>query len=409
MKRLLFSISFCTITNLLLAQINSLERFASSVIDFSTQYSATNYSAAQALDKYNVWPLGCGSNALQWEPSIQNGGREFLVYGFDNPQPVNMVRIYETWGPRAIDTVYLRNATDGTWSKIYEGTAVATGGGGGCTNRDPLNIQLLEIKLNATTSYNVDAVRIAIDNGITGWQAIDAVSLLLAPSIPFNWQQYADSVINYSSQFNTSNYSAQQILAKHDAWPACAPTGKKWSPLTEDGGREFIEVWMRFPSRINGFRIFQANSTASAGFGAGAVDTVYIRNATTGQWSLIDQKTAMAVNCQEMLYEKFFTTTSFPVDAIRIAVNTTLPGWQEYDAVCVFSEIPAEGKRTVKSGNWNDNSTWEDGVVPSATDDVYVGSYHELEINENVSCNSLNTLLNAKVNVQPGRTVSVMN
>jgi len=409
MKHLLYCILFCTSTHLLPAQVNSLERFATSVIDFSTQYSTTNYSAAQALDKYNVWPLSCGSNALQWEPTVQNGGREFLVYGFNNPEPANMVRIYETWGPRAIDTVYLRNASNGTWTKIYEGTAVALGGSGGCANRDPLNIQLLEIKLGTTTSYNVDAIRIAIDNGVAGWQGIDAVSLLQAPSLPFGWQQYADSVISYSSQYNTTDYSAQQILAKHDAWPACAPAGKKWSPLTADAGREFIEVWMRFPSRINGFRIFQANSTSSPGYGGGAVDTVYVRNANTGEWSTIDQKTATAVTCQEMLYEKFFTTTSFPVDPIRIAVNTELPGWQEYDAICVFSEIPAGAKRTIKSGDWDNASTWEDGIVPSATDDVYVGSYHVLEINKNVSCNSLNTLINATVNVQAGRKVTVMN
>lgn len=166
---------------------------------------------------------------------------------------------------------------------------------------------------------------------------------------------------------------------------------------------------MRFPSRINGFRIFQANSTASAGYGAGAVDTVYVRNANTGEWNIIDQKTAVAVTCQEMLYEKFFAITSYPVDAIRIAVNSELPGWQEYDAVCVFSEIPADAKRTARSGNWNDPLTWEDGIVPTATDDVYVGSHHILEVNNNVSCNSLNTLIKATVNVQAGRKVTVMN
>lgn len=405
MKKLLFSLFFCTLEMLSVAQSNILERFATSVIGFSTQYSATNYSAAQALDKYNVWPLDCGSNPLQWEPSVQNGGREFLVLGFSNPQPANVIRIYQTWGAAAVDTVFLRNAGDGTWNKIYEATAVATSGSGGCTNRDPLEIQLLEIKLAAATSYNIDAIRIAIDNGLAGWQGVDAVGLLLTPSMPFNWKQYADSVITFSSQYNNTNYSAKQILKKYDRWPICAGTGNKWSPLTQNAPREFIEVWLRFPAAINGFRIFQANSTATTSIGGGGVDTVYARNANTGQWNIIDQKTAAAVTCQEMLYEKFFPTTSYPVDAIRIAVNTTLPGWQEYDAVSVFSAIPAGAKRTAKSGDWNDPSIWEDGIVPLAGDEVYVGSFHVLQVNADVTCKSLNSLKNASVVVQPGKKV----
>ena len=47
-------------------------------------------------------------------------GFVFLELYYAYPAKANRVRIFQIDDPGAVDTVYIRNATTGTWQKIFE-------------------------------------------------------------------------------------------------------------------------------------------------------------------------------------------------------------------------------------------------------------------------------------------------
>jgi hypothetical protein len=153
-----------------------IRQYADQVIDFSSQYSATSWSANRALGKENVYPI-YDDLPNAWASKTADEQREYLVLGFDTIQTVNRIEIFETYYPGAIDTVYLRNADTGKWKLIYSRPAETD---------LPEEARIKSIFLVETT-YLVDAIRIAINspaitdaldefgNEIYGWNEIDAV------------------------------------------------------------------------------------------------------------------------------------------------------------------------------------------------------------------------------------------
>lgn len=167
MRKLFLLIFFLSITAILYSQATT--QYAATVIDKSSEYGAgnTSYSAQQATGSPNVYP-NCGDFGQAWASSGEDNQREWLVLGFNFPGRVDQVRIYQTYNPGAIDTVYLRNASTGVWNEIYRATAV---------DGEPCPANILEINI-PLTSYNVDAVRIALNSpDVSGWNEIDAVSI----------------------------------------------------------------------------------------------------------------------------------------------------------------------------------------------------------------------------------------
>ena len=154
----------------------------STIIGFSSEYGTGTaaWSASKILGPPNVYP-SCGDIAEAWASTSPDASREYLVLGYSFPAHANRVSIYQTYNPGAVDTVYLRNAATGTWNKIYEATAAASP----CPQTSVLEINFTE------TTYNVDAVRIAINSPIVpSWNEIDAVTLQtnLPPGAKFTQQ-----------------------------------------------------------------------------------------------------------------------------------------------------------------------------------------------------------------------------
>lgn len=148
-------------------------QYADHVIGFSSQYTATSWSANRALGKENVYP-NYGDYTNAWSPFTADDNREYLVLGFDTVQTVITIEIYETWFPGAVDTVYLRNADTGKWNLIYSKPAQ--------TNL-PEAARIKSIYL-VETQYLTDAIRIALnspavtaDANTEGWNEIDAIAI----------------------------------------------------------------------------------------------------------------------------------------------------------------------------------------------------------------------------------------
>lgn len=171
MKKILF---FFLITQLLFSCSEveefhgvAIRQYANFVIDFSSQYTATSWSANQVLGKENVHP-DYGDNSSAWSPLTEDDQREYLVVGFDTAQTIHTIQIYETWYPGAIDTVSIRKENSDHWEIVYSRPALTD---------LPEKARIFSIYIRET-SYLVDAVRIAINSpAIDGWNEIDAVAI----------------------------------------------------------------------------------------------------------------------------------------------------------------------------------------------------------------------------------------
>ncbi|MBX2945639.1 MAG: hypothetical protein KF725_07375 [Cyclobacteriaceae bacterium] len=143
-------------------------QFASSVIDFSSHYTAVpGYTAVEALGENDVYP-NYGDLPKAWSPLTQDNQREYLVLGFNPVQTVHTIEIYETYNPGAIDTIYIRHADTKKWEKVYSKPA---------RTDLPAAARIFTIYFRETT-YLVDAVRLALNSpAVEGWNEIDAVAI----------------------------------------------------------------------------------------------------------------------------------------------------------------------------------------------------------------------------------------
>ena len=139
-------------------------QWASKVIEFSSQLTPAQYSAAQALGKPNVLPGG-GEHPSAWT-NDKPGRKEFLKLGFATPMVIQQVAIAESWNATAITRIL---AYDETGSE-HELSSLPSGA-------LPLKSRMFNITFQPTT-YKVAAIKLEmVGNGDNGHFAIDAVAI----------------------------------------------------------------------------------------------------------------------------------------------------------------------------------------------------------------------------------------
>lgn len=383
------------ISVMLQAQTLRPVQYASAVIAFSSEYAAApaGFSSTQVLGSPDVYP-NCGDSPNAWASTSADGQREFLVLGYSTPQPVNTIRIYQTVAPGAIDTVYLREAGTGTWHTVYTATAAAPVPGNTCPGQ---NYLLLEITI-PTTTYNVDAIRIALNSPAVGYyNELDAVGIANFDLMPTSSNRYADSLIAFSSEYAPAPgaYSASKALGVPDVPPAyCGSHGNTWASLSSGGQREFLELGYSAPSYVNRVMIHQVTAP-------GAVDTVYLREAGTNIWHAVYAAIAIPLPCPQGQYlEINFTRTTYRVNAVRLAINApAVPAyWNEIDAVGIQCDLPS-GIATAQSGDWNTPATWSGGVVPGPADVAVINAGHNITLTGTANANGLYIVQNGALSV----------
>lgn len=141
-------------------------RYATSVTGVSSEYSAIQYSASQALGSPDVFP-GSGGDPKAWASSTLDGQREYLELGFVDAGPVNRIVIYETYNPGAVDSVFVRNPLSGNFELVYSATAESLG--------IPSNALTIDFPM---TAFDVSEIRIALNSpAVSGFNSIDAVGI----------------------------------------------------------------------------------------------------------------------------------------------------------------------------------------------------------------------------------------
>ncbi|MBN8652802.1 MAG: hypothetical protein J0L67_15320 [Cytophagales bacterium] len=144
-----------------------ITQFASSVIDFSSQYHISNWHAIKSIGEPDLYPT-YGDLPGAWASATPDNQREFLVLGFTEPQTVKKIEIYETYSPGAIDTIYLLDVNSEKWKIVYAKPA-QTG--------LPAEARIFTIHL-IETQYMANAIRLAINSpAVASWNEIDAVAI----------------------------------------------------------------------------------------------------------------------------------------------------------------------------------------------------------------------------------------
>lgn len=138
--------------------------------------------------------------------------------------------------------------------------------------------------------------------------------------------QYASSVIAFSTEWSTTSWSAQQTLGAPNT-TGCGDISTAWASASADGQREFLVLGITTPQYVNTINIWET-------WNPGAVDTIYLRNSGNGSWNVVYTATAAPALPCPRTFTTSFSTTSYLVDAIRIASNSpAVPSWNEIDAV----------------------------------------------------------------------------
>ncbi|MEM6473221.1 MAG: Ig-like domain-containing protein, partial [Planctomycetota bacterium] len=402
-----------------------LWQYASSVIDFSSQYSPTSWSAAQALGAPDTLIYGDARTA--WAPSSINGTTETLTLGFDTPVQSSGAIIRQTFGNGFVRQIEVRDAATGNFEVVSTATDTSQPG-------SPVDYVITWPQ----TSYPVDAIRITVDTNHSGsFEEIDAVTLrgvvppdtvgprvvstvpnrgmsgpidhievafsesidassftlddlstLTTPNgvVPIQsitpvsesrfrlgfteqrewgdysvsigpgiqdlagnsmdqnsdgvtdqtdvfelafalelWQ-YASSVIDFSSQYSATSWSAEQALGTPDTL-TYGDARTAWAPSVASGGTEYLTL---------GFddAVLSTGAVVRQTFGNGFVHTIEARDADTGTFVLLFDGVDDSQPGAPVDFVVDWSMTQFPVDALRISVDTSHSfSFEEIDAV----------------------------------------------------------------------------
>jgi hypothetical protein len=154
------------------AQAAVLDQYATSVNDFSSQWSSTGWSAQQVIGAPDTTTYGDISTS--WAPGPINGTNEFITVGYATPVYATGSTIRETYGNgfvTQIDAVDTSNVLHTVWN----GTDPSLPG-------SPVDF----LATWSTTNYLVNGLKIYTntDHNLSAWEEIDSIQLHGVSTVP---------------------------------------------------------------------------------------------------------------------------------------------------------------------------------------------------------------------------------
>jgi hypothetical protein len=144
--------------------------------------------------------------------------------------------------------------------------------------------------------------------------------------------RYGVSVTGFSSEFSSTDRSANQVLGAPNVYPAYGNLPGAWSGFDPDIQREYIQILYNEPAPVNFIDIYET-------YNSGAVDTVYVKNPTTGLFEVVYTASGSPQLPQSGKLHISFPVTTYNVAEIRIAINSpAVSGWNAIDAVGIGIE-----------------------------------------------------------------------
>ena len=138
--------------------------------------------------------------------------------------------------------------------------------------------------------------------------------------------QYASSVLGFSSQWSTSSWAAAQILGAPNTF-SYGDKSTAWAPLSKNGTLEFISVGFSTP-------VFAEGATIRETWGNGFVyqiDVIDVFDTLHTVWSGTDP----SLPGTPIDFLATWTETSFLVDGLKIYTDTNhnRGAWEEIDSI----------------------------------------------------------------------------
>jgi len=140
--------------------------WASSVLDFSSQYSEGAWSASEVLGAPNVYP-DYGDNNKAWASHGADDRDEWIEVGFERDERVSGVEVYETFNPGAVDKIELIT----TKNRRIEVSIPSDAPSPGTSVK-----RLFDVRC---TQEPIRSVRVHLDSQrVSGWNELDAIGIV---------------------------------------------------------------------------------------------------------------------------------------------------------------------------------------------------------------------------------------
>lgn len=287
----------------------------------SSQYSTGGGAARQATGPPDSPRYEDRQTA--WYPTPSEGGAQWLELTYRYPVVPSRIEIHENFGAGAVTRVAVlpAGAAPTAWIVLLDRQAQ------GLATRPPAPvITVVEAGAGLQPTRHV---RVEVDTSVPGWNAIDAVALIgrfvVGPpngsAGVFRWWAEAATA---SSQYGSSSNSARQATGPPDSLtPRDHPTA--WAPGRQDGGLEWLEVSYAQP-------IVPVELIIYENCGQGCVISVEARDEQTGLWAVLWQGTD-PTSAPTMVFRPPLSHNTFAARSFRIQIDTSVPGWNEIDAV----------------------------------------------------------------------------
>lgn len=182
--------------------------------------------------------------------------------------------------------------------------------------------------------------------------------------------RFANKVLAYSTQNSTAQFSANQVLGTPDVYSPNSIHPNAWLSNSADGQREHLELKFASPAPINYINIYQT-------IGAGAVDTVYVKNPSTNLFEVVYSANATSTP-DSMLKQINFALTSFDVAEVRMAINSpAVLGFNGIDAIAIGQkkEIPSYA-----------SYSWMPGGAATSSISITAAGTYSLSVTDALGC-----------------------
>jgi hypothetical protein len=318
----------------------------------SSQYGETGWSAAQATGPTDTTVYGDQQTA--WAPAERDAGLEWLEVSFDQAVIPSEVVIYESSANGFVTSVELWDPATQGWVLAWEGQ-----------DQSPPFVVGFSPDLTPV-DFATDRVRITIDTAVDGWNEIDAVALIGEPgvedppsddapgvrptsaptpaatvpegplsaeaSVPVGalLEQWA-SQATASSQYGTDDWGATQATGAPDtAEYGDQPTA--WAPSGDDVGPAWLELAYDTPVIPTEIVIWETS-------GSGFVTRIQVWDEAGSAWVTLWEGTDGSAP-EVVGFSPQLGHVDFATDRVRVDVDTTVPGWNEVDAVALVGRVP---------------------------------------------------------------------
>lgn len=171
-----------------------VDEWATAVLDFSSQYSSANWSAAQAVGAPDTG--GYGDYSTSWAPANQNNSLEYLTVQFPQPLYSSGVTVRETYGNGFVYQVDVVDMGGGLHT-VWSGTDPSLPG-------SPANFTVTW----PATTFLVQGIKVYVDTShdLSAWEEIDAIQMHGVTS------NFADLVLSPSKIIGGKTVTGKVIL-----------------------------------------------------------------------------------------------------------------------------------------------------------------------------------------------------